>query len=102
MFKERAESVTRLTINADLFVTRSSNCRNHTDFQKCLGRVLSPEMEKRTTALARAHGSGRLLAGLSCGEQLWSFFLAAGNCSTFVCPPQERAGLDLGTGTVTW
>lgn len=70
MFKERAESITRLTINADLFVTRSNNCRNHTDFQKSLGRVLSPEMEKRTRALARARGSGRLLAGLSRGEQL--------------------------------
>lgn len=55
-FKESAESITRLTINADLFTSRSNNCRNHTDFQKNPGRVLIPETEKRTTALSRACG----------------------------------------------
>lgn len=35
VFKERAESITRLTING-LFMTQSTNCRKHEDFQKTL------------------------------------------------------------------
>lgn len=92
-FKERAESITRLTINADLFMSRSNNCGNHTDFQKKSWQRSHPWNRGENYSTFQSLWLRQSWPRTS-SFRAFCLLLAKGwNCSTFACP-QERGGLD--------
>ena len=94
-FKKRAESITRLSINADLFMSRSNN-------------VETTQTSKKPWQSSHPWNGGE---NYSTFQSLWlrqgwprassfrafcSLLVKGWNCSTFACPPGKgRAGLML-------
>jgi len=73
-FKKRAESITRLSINADLFMSRSNNVETTQTSKKTLAEFSSLKRRRELQHFPEPVAK----AGLTQGKQLQSILLTAG------------------------